>query len=124
MIFIKKKIKKETFQQEKIISLNRFFMKNVGIGCLLIIIVFVISFSFVIIIINYCTMDNGLRISLISMVATFILTTGRTIIDKLITIIKFMVSLLSEEQRGLNKNIGIHIEKIAYDDNPNNTEGE
>ena len=59
--------------------------------------------------------DNSLKISLISMIATFILTTSKGMLEKIIMIIKFLISLLGEEQRGLNKSMGIQIDKIDFD---------
>lgn len=49
------------------------------------------------------------------MIATFILTTSKSIIDKIIVIMKFLISLLGEEQRGLNKNIGVEVDKIDFE---------
>ena len=56
-----------------------------------------------------------MKISLVSMIITFILTMSKSIIDKTIQIIQYIFSLLSEEQRGLNKNIGVEIDKIEFE---------
>ncbi|MDR2822800.1 MAG: hypothetical protein LBV58_04620 [Acholeplasmatales bacterium] len=110
------------FQKDKIKTLNKFFMKNVIIGSLLAIFVFALSIVALLYITNL-SLDSELRITLLSITATFILTTTKTLIDKVIQIVQYLIVLLSEEQRGINKNIGIEIDKIDFDDvtDDNNT---
>ena len=103
------------FQKEKIIQLNKFFMKSVIRGLVLLFFTFTVSTGLLITIIKISDVDQTLKISLISMVATYILTMSKTMIDRIITIITFLFQLLSAEQRGLNKNIGIEIEEIKLD---------
>ena len=74
-------------------------------------------FIMLILLIQFGKLDNELKITIITMIATFILTTSKTIIDKLIAIIQYIISLLSEEQRGFSKNMGIKIDKIDFEKN-------
>lgn len=110
------------FQKEKIIQLNKFFMKSVIRGLVLLFFTFTVSTGLLITIIKISDVDQTLKISLISMVATYILTMSKTMIDRIITIITFLFQLLSAEQRGLNKNIGIEIEEIKFENDQNNTD--
>lgn len=103
------------FQHNKIITLNKFFMLNIGIQTFLLLLVYVLSILCLLVLINTTNIDDSLKISLISMIATFILTTSKSIIDKIIVIMKFLISLLGEEQRGLNKNIGVEVDKIDFE---------
>ncbi|MDE7264267.1 MAG: hypothetical protein K2N64_06370 [Anaeroplasmataceae bacterium] len=111
------KTKKEDreFQHNKIITLNRFFMRNMGVQTFLLLLVYTLSIVCLLVLINTTNIDDSLKISLISMIATFILTTSKSIIDKIIVIMKFLISLLGEEQRGLNKNIGVEVDKIDFE---------
>lgn len=110
------------FQKEKIIQLNKFFMKSVIRGLVLLFFTFTVSTGLLITIIKISDVDQTLKISLISMVATYILTMSKTMIDRIITIITFLFQLLSAEQRGFNKNIGIEIEEIEFENDQNNTD--
>ncbi len=103
------------FQHNKIITLNRFFMRNMGVQTFLLLLVYTLSIVCLLVLINTTNIDDSLKISLISMIATFILTTSKSIIDKIIVIMKFLISLLGEEQRGLNKNIGVEVDKIDFE---------
>lgn len=116
----KNKIDFKNFQKDKIRHLNKFFMKNVIIGSLLSIAIFMISVIALIVIVNIDNIDAGLRITLISITATFILTTSKTLIEKAIQIVSYVVVLLSEEQRGINKNLGIEIDKVDFEETVNN----
>ena len=116
----KNKIDFKNFQKDKIRHLNKFFMKNVIIGSLLSIAIFMISVIALIVIVNIDNIDAGLRITLISITATFILTTSKTLIEKAIQIVSYIVVLLSEEQRGINKNLGIEIDKVDFEETVNN----
>ena len=103
------------FQHNKIMTLNKFFMRNMGIQTLLLLLIYILSIVCLLILINTKNIDDSLKISLISMIATFILTTSKGILDKIIIIMKFLISLLGEEQRGLNRNMGIEVDKIDFD---------
>lgn len=70
-----------------------------------------------IVLIKFGQLNDELKITIITMIATFILTTSKTIIDKLISMIQYIISLLSEEQRGFSKHIGIEIDKIDFEKN-------
>ncbi len=109
------------FQNNKIVALNKFFMRNIVIQTLLLFFLYTISIIFLFVLIRTADIDNSLKISLISMIATFILTTSKGMLEKIIMIIKFLISLLGEEQRGLNKSMGIQIDKIDFD-NPDSHE--
>lgn len=109
------------FQNNKIVALNKFFMRNIIIQTLLLFFLYTVSIIFLIVLIKTADIDNSLKISLISMIATFILTTSKGMLEKIIMIIKFLISLLGEEQRGLNKSMGIQIDKIDFD-NPDSHE--
>lgn len=103
------------FQHNKIMTLNKFFMRNMGIQTFLLLLIYILSIVCLLILINTTNIDDSLKISLISMIATFILTTSKSILDKIIVIMKFLISLLGEEQRGLNKNMGIEVDKIDFE---------
>ncbi len=74
------------FQKKKIISLNKFFMQQITLNGFLIIVIYIISFIFLFLLTQGIIIDEQLKISLISMSTTFILTTSKTIIEKLIII--------------------------------------
>lgn len=112
----------QNFQKEKIKHLNKFFMRNVFLGSLLSILIFVLSVATLIVIVTIEGIDSGLKITLISITATFILTTSKTLIDKAIQVVSYLVVLLSEEQRGINKNLGIEIDKVDFEENATNDE--
>lgn len=105
-----------SFKKEKIQTLNKFFMRNVVIASLISIVIFILSVVGLIAILNMRNIDEGLQITLISITATFILTTSKTLIDKATQIVSYLVVLLSEEQRGINKNIGIDIDKVEFEE--------
>lgn len=103
------------FQNNKIVTLNKFFMRNIIIQTILLLLIYIISIIFLLILIATTHIDNSLKISLISMIATFILTTSKGMLEKIIVIIKFLISLLGEEQRGLNKSMGVQVDKIDFE---------
>ena len=115
-----KNVDSSKFQKEKIKNLNKFFMRNVFINGVLALMTFIMSIVMLIILLNIDGLDEALKISLISMIATFIITTGKTLIEKFIAILQYLTNLLSEEQRGLNKNIGVDIDKVEFDDSSQN----
>lgn len=104
------------FEKEKIKMLNHFFMKNILLGSILAIVMFLVTVVLLVVIVKITYIDDALKISIISMVATFIITTSKTIIEKSISIVSFLIKLLSEEQRGLNNNIGVEMEKVELDE--------
>lgn len=106
----------DSFEKEKIKMLNKFFMKNILVGSILTIFMFITTVIMLVVIVRITSIDDALKISIISMVATFIITTSKTIIEKSIGIVSFLVRLLSEEQRGLNNNLGIEIDKVNLDE--------
>lgn len=60
-------------------------------------------------------MDESVKITIISMVATFILTTSKALIDRLIEVVVYIMRLLGEEQRGLNKKMGVEIDEVEFE---------
>lgn len=105
----------EKFKKNKIEKLNSFFMRKIIISTVITILMFLISVALLILIINIKDIDSGLKITLISVTASFILTTAKTLIDKSIQIISYLVILLSEEQRGINENLGINVDKVDFE---------
>ncbi len=105
----------EKFKKNKIEKLNSFFMRKIIISTVITILMFLISVALLILIINIKDIDSGLKITLISVTASFILTTAKTLIDKSIQIISYLVILLSEEQRGINENLGIIVDKVDFE---------
>lgn len=103
------------FERKKIENLNKFFMKNVLWSLIGSVLLFVISVLLLIFIIIATNMDESVKITIISMVATFILTTSKALIDRLIDFVVYVMRLLGEEQRGLNKKIGIEIEDVEFE---------
>lgn len=104
----------ETFESRKIVSLNKFFMRNVLWGLIFSIVLFIASVLLLVFIIKSTAIDDSVKITIISMVATFVLTTSKSLIDRTVEIVVYIVRLLGEEQRGLNKKIGIEIEDVDY----------
>jgi hypothetical protein len=109
------KNEKHSFESKKILSLNKFFMKHVLWGLIGSFLLFVVSVVLLIFIIVATNMDESVKITIISMVATFILTTSKTSIDRLIEVVIYIMRLLGEEQRGLNKKMGIEIEDVEFE---------
>jgi hypothetical protein len=106
---------KQSFESKKILSLNKFFMKHAVWGLIFSFLLFIVSVLLLIFIIIATNMDESVKITIISMVATFILTTSKTLIDRLIEVVVYVMKLLGEEQRGLNKKIGIEIEDVEFE---------
>ncbi|HAX02704.1 MAG: hypothetical protein A2Y45_01305 [Tenericutes bacterium GWC2_34_14] len=110
------------FQKDKIKNLNKFFMKSVVFGTLLTFMMFILAVIILLITINTQDIDQTLKISIVSMIATFVLTTAKALIDKLIMVVTYIVRLLTEEQRGFSKNIGIDIDEVEFlDEKSENT---
>lgn len=103
------------FERNKIVNLNKFFMKNVFWSLIGSIIVFLMSVILLIVIITVTNIDQSVKITIISMVATFILTTSKTLIDRLIEVVVYVMRLLGEEQRGLNKKIGVELNEVDFE---------
>lgn len=112
------------FANRKLISLNNFFMRKVILGLILSLTIFVISFVFLIVLLDRENIDETLRITIISMLATFILTTSKTLIDRIIELVIYIMRLLGEEQRGFNKKIGIETEDVDFQELEEDKENE
>lgn len=112
------------FQKDKIKNLNKFFMKSVLYGTLLTFIMFILAVIILLITINTQEIDQTLKISIVSMIATFVLTTAKALIDKLIMVVTYIVRLLTEEQRGFSKNIGIDIDEVEFLEEKSDSENE
>lgn len=106
---------KLSFESKKILTLNRFFMKHIIWGLIFSILLFVMSVLLLIFIIIATNMDESVKITIISMVATFILTTGKSLIDRIIEVVIYVMRLLGEEQRGLNKKVGIEVANVEFE---------
>ncbi|MDR0934978.1 MAG: hypothetical protein LBM03_01575 [Erysipelotrichaceae bacterium] len=85
-------------------------MKNIIVGGLLTVVIFLLSVG-LLFDLNSTVLNNALKITIISMMVTFILATARSLIDKIGQIVHYLVMLSSEEQRGIPSSIGIDIEK-------------
>lgn len=103
------------FEHTKITMLNKFFMKKIFLNSIINLFLFLLSVSLLVVLLQLSHIDSGLKITLISMTATFILTTSKSMIDRTATLIQFLVNLLCEEQRGLSKTIGIEVDKVPFD---------
>lgn len=106
---------KLSFESKKILTLNRFFMKHIIWGLIFSILLFVMSVLLLIFIIIATNMDESVKITIISMVATFILTTGKSLIERIIEVVIYVMRLLGEEQRGLNKKVGIEVANVEFE---------
>jgi len=91
-------------------------MKNILMGSIFILLMFLLTVILLVVIVKVTSIDDALKITIISMVATFIITTSKSIIEKSIVIVSYLIRLLSEEQRGLNNNIGVNIEKVEFEE--------
>lgn len=102
------------FESQKIISLNKFFMKSVSLGLVFTFLLFILTVGLLIFTVIATNMDESVKITIISMVATFVLTTSKTIIDRTIEIVTYTVRILGEEQRGFNKKIGVEMGEVEF----------
>ena len=110
------------FEKKKIMSLNKFFMKNVMFGLLFSLLLFVLTVGLLIFILTVSDVDIAVKITIVSMIATFVLTTSKTLIEKTIDVVTYIVKLLGEEQRGLNKKMGIEIAEVEFDNSSESNE--
>lgn len=104
------------FEKDKIKSLNQFFMKSITHGLLFAFILFIITVGLLLFTIIATDMDSSVRITIISMVATFILTSSKTLMDRIVEITTYTMRLLGEEQRGFNKKIGIEVDPVEFEE--------
>jgi len=104
------------FEKDKIKSLNQFFMKSITHGLLFAFLLFIITVVLLLFTIIATDMDSSVKITIISMVATFVLTSSKTLMDRTVEIITYTVRLLGEEQRGFNKKIGIEIDPVEFEE--------
>ncbi len=104
------------FEKDKIKSLNNFFMKSITRGILFAFLLFIITVALLLFTIIATDMDSSVRITIISMVATFILTSSKSLMDRTIEITTYTVRLLGEEQRGFNKKIGIEVDPVEFEE--------
>ena len=110
----------QCFENKKILTLNKFFMKNVLMGLLFSLLLFVLSVVLLITILSISNVDMAVKVTIISMAATFILTTSKSLIDRSIEVVTYVVKLLGEEQRGLNKKIGVEVEDVEFNETEDN----
>lgn len=104
------------FEKDKIKSLNQFFMKSITHGLLFAFLLFIITVVLLLFTIIATDMDSSVRITIISMVATFVLTSSKTLMDRTVEIATYTMRLLGEEQRGFNKKIGIDIDPVEFEE--------
>ncbi len=104
------------FEKDKIKNLNQFFMKSITHGLLFAFILFIITVGLLLFTIIATDMDSSVRITIISMVATFILTSSKTLMDRIVEITTYTMRLLGEEQRGFNKKIGIEVDPVEFEE--------
>lgn len=104
------------FEKDKIKTLNTFFMKSISHGLIFAFLLFVITVGLLLFTIIATDMDSSVKITIISMVATFVLTSSKTLMDRTVEIITYTVRLLGEEQRGFNKKIGIEIDPVEFEE--------
>ena len=112
----------QSFENKKILSLNKFFMRNVLLGLLFSLLLFILSVGLLVFTIIAAEVDMQVKVTIISMVATFILTTSKSLIDRSIEVVTYTVKLLGEEQRGLNKKIGVEVDDVEFDINEKESE--
>jgi len=115
---IEKEDKVSTFEKKKILSLNKFFMRNVLFGIIFSFLLFILTVALLVFCIVITDLNEAIKISIISMVATFILTTSKTLIDRVVEVVTYAIRLLGEEQRGLNKKIGIEMNEVEFNELP------
>ena len=115
---IEKEDKVSIFEKKKILSLNKFFMKNVLFGIVFSSLLFILTVILLVFCILVTDLNEAIKISIISMVATFILTTSKTLIDRVVEVVIYTIRLLGEEQRGLNKKIGIEMNEVEFNELP------
>ena len=113
---IEKEDKVSIFEKKKILSLNKFFMKNVLFGIVFSSLLFILTVILLVFCILVTDLNEAIKISIISMVATFILTTSKTLIDRVVEVVIYTIRLLGEEQRGLNKKIGIEMNEVEFNE--------
>ena len=106
----------QCFENKKILTLNKFFMKNVYMGLIFSLMLFVLSVGLLVFTIIEADVDMTVKITIISMTATFILTTSKSLIDRAIEVVTYTVKLLGEEQRGLNKKIGVEVDDVEFNE--------
>ena len=107
---------KESFENKKLITLNKFFMKNVFMGLIFSLLLYILSVGMLVMTVVITEIDMAVKVTLISMVSTFILTTSKSLIDRSIEVVTYTVKLLGEEQRGLNKKIGVEVEDVEFNE--------
>lgn len=104
------------FERNKIKNLNSFFMKSVKNGLVFAFVLFVITVGLLLFIIIATDIDRSVKITIISMVATFVLTSSKTLMDRSVEIVTYTFRLLGEEQRGFNKKIGVEIAPVDFEE--------
>jgi len=103
-----------SFEDKKMKSLNKFFMRNVILGLLFSLLLFVLTVGLLVFVIMIGEIDMAVKVTIISMIATFVLTTSKTLIDRTIELVTYVIRLLGEEQRGLSKKLGIEVEEVEF----------
>lgn len=104
------------FEKDKIRTLNKFFMRSIVYGLIFAFLLFVLTVALLLFTIMATDIDSSVKITIISMVATFVLTSSKTLMDRTVEIITYTMRLLGEEQRGFNKKIGIEINPVEFEE--------
>jgi hypothetical protein len=91
-------------------------MKSVKNGLVFAFVLFVITVGLLLFIIIATDIDQSVKITIISMVATFVLTSSKTLMDRSVEIVTYTFRLLGEEQRGFNKKIGVEIAPVDFEE--------
>ena len=111
-----KPVHTSSFESKKITRLNKFFMRNVFVGLGISILMFVLTVGLLLFTLFASDIDGNVKVTIVSMIATFVLTTSKTMIDRVIELVTYTVRLLGEEQRGLNKKLGVEIDEVEFGD--------
>ncbi len=110
-------INNNDFQQNKIKTLNKFFMRSIIMELLFSFLFFCISILVLYIISIKIEISIEFKITIISISITYLTSTSKDLINKILMLAEYKTELLIEEQRALNKNIGIDVDKINLDNN-------
>lgn len=105
-----------SFEKDKIKSLNRFFMRSIFYGLVFAFLLFVLTVVLLLFTIMATDMDSSVKITIISMVATFVLTSSKTLMDRTIEIVTYTMRILGEEQRGFSRKIGIEMNEVEFEE--------
>lgn len=110
------------FEIEKIKSLNQFFMRSITQGLIFAFLLFILTAITLLSTMIITDMDSSVKITIISMVATFVLTNSKALIDHTIEVVRFNIRILGEEQRGFNRKMGIEMDVVELEESSNESD--